>query len=183
MSYAVPPGGLPPQKRLTTDRARFTEAYAVIPRGSMTDIVASYLPHWEQSRCWILARPLTGFAETFSHYVVEVDKGGGSDSPEPDADAEAVLFVTSGRLRLTLDGAHHDLSAGGYAYLPPGTVWSLRNRLARKATFHWIRKAYERVDGVGVPLAFVTHEQDVEPLPMPGTDGAWTTTRFVDIGD
>ena len=48
VTYAVPPGGLPPQSRLTTDRARFTEAYAVIPRGSMTDIVASYLPHWEQ---------------------------------------------------------------------------------------------------------------------------------------
>ena len=32
MTYAVPPGGLPPQTRLTTDRARFTEAYAVIPR-------------------------------------------------------------------------------------------------------------------------------------------------------
>lgn len=183
MTYAVPPGGLPPQSRLTTDRARFTEAYAVIPRGSLTDIVASYLPHWEQTRCWILARPLSGFAETFSHYVVEVERGGGSDLPEPDAEAEGVLFVTSGRLRLTVDGTHHELRAGGYAYLPPGTVWSLRNRLARRATFHWIRKAYERVDGLDVPPAFVTHEQDVEPLPMPDTDGAWTTTRFVDIAD
>jgi len=70
MSYAVPPGGLPPQTRLTTDRARFTEAYAVIPRGSMTDIVASYLPHWEHARCWILARPLSGFAETFNHCLM-----------------------------------------------------------------------------------------------------------------
>ena len=94
-----------------------------------------------------------------------------------------MLFVTSGRLRLTVDGTNHELRAGGYAFLPPGTVWSLRNRLARRATFHWIRKAYERVDGLDVPPAFVTHEQDVEPLPMPDTDGAWTTTRFVDIAD
>jgi (S)-ureidoglycine aminohydrolase len=182
-TYAVPPGGLPPQTRLTTDRARFTEAYAVIPRGSMTDIVASYLPHWEQTRCWILARPLSGFAETFSHYVIEVARGGGSERPEPDGGAEGVLFVTSGRLRLTLEGTHHDLRPGGYAYLPPSALWSVRNRQARPATFHWIRKAYEPVDDLGAPPAFVTDEHDVEPLAMPDTDGAWTTTRFVDVAD
>ena len=66
----------------------------MIPRGSMTDIVASYLPHWELARGWVLARPLTGFAETFSHYMMEVERGGGSDDPEPDPEAEAVLFVT-----------------------------------------------------------------------------------------
>ena len=183
MTYAVPPGGLPPQTRLTTDRARFTEAYAVIPARTQSDITASFLPHWEQTRLWVLARPLTGFAETFSHYVVEVERGGGSDRPEPDNGAEGVLFVTSGRLRLTLDGTDHDLTAGGYAYLPPGSGWSLRNQHARRATFHWIRKAYEHADGVDVPTAFVTNEQDVEPTVMPDTDGAWSTTRFVEITD
>ena len=182
-AYAVPPGGLPPQTRLTTDRAMFTEAYAVIPGRTQSDITASYLPHWDQTRLWVLARPLTGFAETFSHYVVEVERGGGSDDPEPDPEAEAVLFVTSGRLRLTVDETNHDLTPGGYAYLPPGSVWSLRNRQARRATFHWIRKAYEPVAGLAAPTAFVTHERDVEPVVMPDTDGAWSTTRFVEITD
>jgi (S)-ureidoglycine aminohydrolase len=181
--YAVPPGGLPPQTRLTTDRACFTEAYAVIPRGSMTDIVASYLPHWEQARCWILARPLSGFAETFSHYLMEVERGGGSERPDGDPDAEAVLFVTSGRLRLTVEGSTHDLGPGGYAYLPPGADWAVRNRRAGRATFHWIRKAYERIEGLDAPAAFVTNEHDVEPVPMPDTDGVCSTTRFVDTTD
>ena len=48
------------------------------------------------------------------------------------------------------------------------------------ATFHWIRKAYERVDGVEVPAPFVVHEDDVAIEPMPDTDGAWGTQRFVD---
>ncbi len=39
MTYYVPRGGLPPQRDLTTDRAVFTEAYAVLPRGTMRDIV------------------------------------------------------------------------------------------------------------------------------------------------
>ena len=184
-SYATPPGGLPPQTRLTTSHgtARFTTAYAVLPRGTMTDIVTSALPHWEGTRLWVLARPLTGFAETFSQYVVEVAPGGGSDRPETDPGAEAVLFVVAGALTLTVEGTSHEMEAGGYAYLPPGTAWTLRNHGAGTATFHWVRKAYEAVDGVEVPEAFVTREADVEAVQMPGTAGAWRTQRFVDPAD
>jgi (S)-ureidoglycine aminohydrolase len=181
--YFVPRGGLPGQSELTTDRAVFTEAYAVLPRGTMRDIVTSRLPHWDGTRLWIIARPLSGFAETFSQYVVEVSPGGGSDRPEPDPDAEAVLFVVDGAVELTVDDASHTLEPGGYAYLPPGQRWALHNSSGVPATFHWIRKAYDRVDGVAVPTAFVTREQDVPLEPMPDTDGAWCTQRFVDPDD
>src|SRR3954453_744861 len=100
MTYHVPRGGLPPQTALTTDRARFTEAYAVIPARTQTDITASYLPGWTGMRMWVLARPLSGFAETFSQYVVEVAAGGGTDDGEPGEGVEAVLFVVDGALHL-----------------------------------------------------------------------------------
>ncbi len=64
--YYAPQGGLPAQVELLTDRAMFTEAYAVIPRRTMRDIVTSYLPHFHHTRLWVLARLLSGFAETFS---------------------------------------------------------------------------------------------------------------------
>ncbi|MGB2463274.1 MAG: (S)-ureidoglycine aminohydrolase, partial [Candidatus Puniceispirillaceae bacterium] len=70
--YYAPDGGLPPQSQLLTDRAIFTDAYAFIPKGTLTDITTSYLPFWDKTRLWILARPLSGFAETFSHYIMEV---------------------------------------------------------------------------------------------------------------
>jgi (S)-ureidoglycine aminohydrolase len=183
MSYYVPRGGLPPQSALTTDRARFTEAYAVIPARTLSDITASYLPRWQHTRLWVLARPLSGFAETFSQYVVEVAPGGGSDQPEDDSDAEGVLFVVDGSPTLTVDGTQHVLGAGSYVFLPPGTAWTLRNASDRTTTFHWIRKAYSRVDGLDVPEPFVTREQDASPIPMPGTEGAWSTTRFVELAD
>ena len=82
--YYAPPGGLPPQTQLLTGRAVFTEAYAVIPKGVMSDIVTSLLPFWDDTRCWVLSRPLSGFAETFSQYIMEVAPGGGSDRPEPE---------------------------------------------------------------------------------------------------
>ena len=183
MTYWVPTGGLPGQTDLTTDRAVFTEAYAVLPRGTMRDIVTSRLPFWEDTRLWVIARPLSGFAETFSWYVVEVAAGGGSDRPEGDPEAEGVLFVVSGNAVLTVDGPEHQLEPGSYAFLPPGAAWTLRNSGEESVTFHWIRKAYERVEGIDEPAAFVTHERDVTVQPMPGSDGAWGTQRFVDPDD
>lgn len=183
MTYYAPHGGHPAQTELTTDRAVFTEAYAVLPRGTMRDIVTSALPFWEQTRLWVIARPLSGFAETFSQYVVEVGAGGGSDRPEIDPGAEAVLFVVEGEPTLTIDGSAHELTPGGYAYLPAGQAWTLRNRAATTTRFHWIRKTYQVVDGVAAPEAFVTNENDVAGTEMPGTNGAWTTQRFVDPSD
>lgn len=182
-AYYSPTGGLPPQTQLLTDRAMFREAFAVIPRGTNSDIVTSLMPFWERTRFWVLARPLSGFAETFSQYMVEVAPGGGSERPESDAGAEGVVFVTAGSLRIVLDGAVHRLDPGGYAFIPPGTVWSVHNDASENAHFHWVRKAYEAVDGIAVPEAFVAAERDIEAIPMPGTDGRWRTTRFVDPAD
>lgn len=182
-TYYAPHGGLPKQTDLITDRAVFTEAYAVIPKGVMRDIVTSTLPFWQNTRAWVLARPLSGFAETFSQYIMEVGPGGGSDRPEPDAGAEAVFFVVEGELTITLDGQSHVMRPGGYAYIPPASALSVRNDSGEAVRFHWIRKAYEAVEGLDPPGAFVTNEQDIAPTPMPGTEGKWATTRFVDPAD
>lgn len=181
--YAGPVGGLPPQTGLTTDTAVFTTAYAVIPRSVMRDIVTSFLPGWTGMRMWILARPLSGFAETFSHYLVELAPGGGADAPEDDAQAQAALFVTEGFIEATIAGARHRLGPGGFAYVPPGVVWSLRSASDAPARFHWFRKRWRPAPGVSPPEPFVAREQDIAPTPMPGCGGAWATTRFVDPAD
>lgn len=195
-AYYAPTGGLPPQTQLLTDRAMFTESYAVIPKGTFSDIVTSFLPFWDQTRLWVMARPLSGFAETFSQYIMEVQPGGGSDRAELDAAAQGVLFVVEGEVTVTLPGgrdddsssgsgagAAHVLSEGGYAYLPPNSGWTLRNHGTSTARFHWIRKAYEAVSGLDAPEPLFLNEKDVAPTPMPDTDGAWATTRFVDPCD
>jgi (S)-ureidoglycine aminohydrolase len=161
----------------------FTEAYAVIPRGTMRDIVTSFLPFWEGTRLWVLSRPLSGFAETFSQYIMEVEPGGGSDRPELDPMAEGALFVTRGTLDLRIGNDTHGLAPGGFAYLPPGCNWTLRATGDTPARFHWIRKAYEAVPGLPLPDPLVTSDDTVEPAPMPGTEGRWATTRFVDPRD
>lgn len=181
--YHFPPGGLPPQTALMTGRAVFTEAYCVIPKGCFSDIVTSFLPGWTGTRMWLIARPLSGFSETFSQYVMEVQPGGGSDAPDAEEGAEHVLFVTDGLLTLTINGEGHELDAGGYAYIPAGSRWTLLAEGTGPARFHWLRKLYEPAPGVDRPTAFVTNERTVKPIAMPDTNGAWATTRFVDPTD
>ena len=182
-SYYAPKGGLPPQTDLITDRAVFTEAYAVIPKREFSDIVTSFLPNWDKTRLWIIARPLSGFAETFSQYIMEVQPGGGSNRPEPDAGAEGVFFVVEGEVTVTISGKSHVLTPGGYAYLPPASGWTMRNAGRETARFHWVRKAYEYVDGLDAPDPLFLNDNEIEPNPMPDTNGTWATTRFVDPND
>ncbi len=181
--YYTPPGGLPAQTTLMTGRAVFTNAYAFIPKGCFSDILTSCLPGWRQTKLWLIARPMSGFSETFSQYVMEVQPGGGSDAPDAETGAEHFLFVTGGLITLTIDGMGYELDAGGYAFIPPGATWRLLAEGKQPARFHWIRKLYEPAPGVDIPPAFVIHEKDVGLSLMPDTNGVWGTTRFVDPND
>ena len=181
--YWTPSGGLPPQTQLVADRAVFTTSYAVIPKGVLTDIVTSQLPFWDNTKLWVLARPLTGFAESFSHYLMQVEPNGGSDRPEINKAAQSVIFVTSGKPTLTINNQQHALTPGSYAYIAAGTDWALTNNSTTATSFHWIRKRYVAVDGINQPDSFVTSDQDVQPRAMPDTDGRWATSHFVDPSD
>ncbi len=82
-TYFAPHGGMPGQKELMTSRAVVTEAYTVIPRGVLRDIVTTVLPEWQGTRSWVLSRPVAGGAVTFSQTILEVSPGGGPRRPSP----------------------------------------------------------------------------------------------------
>ncbi|MRU13955.1 (S)-ureidoglycine aminohydrolase [Roseovarius sp. A21] len=182
-TYYAPKGGLPDQTTLTQDRARFTSCYAVMPRRVLSDITMSRLPGWQNTRAWVLARPMSGFAETFAQLILDVAPGGGSNHPEPDPMGQGVLFGLEGVLRLSIDGVGHDLGPGGYAYIAPGANWSVENTGQSTAKVVWVRKRYQPAPGLDAPESFVTSDTEHEPDPMPDTDGIWATTRFVDNTD
>ena len=181
--YAFPKGGTPDQSQSPEGTAVFTEAYAVLPAVTHADIVTSVLPGWHKTRVWILARPLTGFAETFAQYAVELEPGGGSDLPETDRQAQVALFVAKGVVTLTIGDSVHKLRPGSFAYVPAGASWSLWNTGEVDAGFHMIRKRFQAVEGLEPPRAFVTHEDDLPSNPMPGAETLWSTKRFIDPED
>lgn len=181
-NYYIPPGGLPDQLTPLDERAIFTDAYAFIPAISHSDITASLLPFWTYSRAWIIARPLSGFAETFTHYLMEVEPGGGSDHPEQDPEAEGAIFVVGGTGKITIGPNTYEMGPGSFAYIPPAATWSVK--AAERLNFHWIRKAYQKVDGLPAPdPIFVADETAVLPGSMPRSQGRWSTTRFVPLDD
>lgn len=182
-SYFSKFGGHPPQSDLLTDRAIVTEAYTVIPKGVLRDIVTSVFPEWTNTRAWVLNRPVAGGATTFSQAIVEVAPGGGATKPEPQSQVQGFIFVLTGQLTLLIEGTEHVLVDGGFAYLPAGATWSARNDGAELTSFHWLRKRYEVLEGVAAPGPVVGNERDIEPGPMPGTDGKWRTTRMLDPND
>src|SRR5699024_5027735 len=70
----------------------------------------------------------------------------------------------------------------GFAFLPAGSTWSAKSTGTEAARFHWVRKRYQPVAGL-VPEAKFGNESEIEPSPMPGTDGRWRTTRPLDPDD
>ncbi len=182
-SYYSLKGGSPDPTTLVTDRAVFKEAYAFIPRRCAKDITASFFPFWEKTRGWVLARPLSGFAETFAQIAMEIFPMGGTNRPEDDPEAESVLFVTEGEVEISIDGHPHRLTVGGYCYIAPGTKWTLWNRSDANVCFMWIRKRYQRVEGLDAPESMITNENSVSPVEMENSNGLWKTTRFVDPAD
>ena len=180
--YYAAAGGLPAQTELLTGRAVVTEAYTVIPRGVLRDIVTSVLPEWTDTRTWILNRPVAGGATTFAQYLVEVSPGGGSGSPEPQPTVESFVFVLEGALTVRLEGEDRVLAPGGFAYLPPGAQWSAANNSDGAVKFQWIRKAYQPLAG-HTPQPVFGNETEIEPTPMPGTDNKWRTTRMIPVDD
>ncbi|MCO6383162.1 MAG: (S)-ureidoglycine aminohydrolase [Vannielia sp.] len=181
--YARPPGGIPPQNQMLSDRAVFTNAYVVIPKGVQRDIVYSLLPHWRAAKFWILARPLSGFSETFSHYIAKIAPTGGTIRKEGEDGVQSALFLTHGIAEVEYGGKMVRMTPGSFVYLPPGARWSLRVRGERTATFHWIRKRYIEVDGIAPPAFFHRNENDVPHENMPCEGGEWSTTRFIDPDD
>ncbi len=112
----APKGGRPPQTDLLTGRAVFTEAYAVIPKGVMRDIVTTYLPFWDKTRVWILVAAALGFAETFSQYIMEVEPGGGSEQAGARRRRRGRAFRHGRRGHASSSaGKTHRLQPGGYA--------------------------------------------------------------------
>ncbi|MCC7320615.1 MAG: (S)-ureidoglycine aminohydrolase [Rubellimicrobium sp.] len=182
-TYAFPPGGLPAQtEEPAQSGAIFTEAYAFIPAAVQCSIVTSLFPGWEGAHGWILARPLSGFAETFAQYAMEVTPGGGSTAPDPDPGSEAALLIVAGEATITIAGEVHVLTRGGYAYVPPRSGWTLRNAGTTPLRFHWIRKRWQPAPGLTPPDPVIASDAGNPVHWMENTD-LWGTTRFHDPAD
>ena len=75
-----------------------------------------------------------------------------------------MLFTVEGEHLVTIGPETFLLTPGGFAFIPPGMTWSQRNHSGARVVFHWIRKAYEPVEDLGLPQPLVVNEADVKNI-------------------
>ena len=126
---------------------------------------------------------MSGFAETFSQYIMEVSPGGGSDRPEPEPGVEGVLFVVEGERHADRRRREPRLKPGGYAYLPPGSDWTLRNEAEAPVASTGSASPTSRSRASTCPSRSSPTSRTSSRSPMPGHRRPWATTRFVDPAD
>jgi (S)-ureidoglycine aminohydrolase len=133
--------------------------YMILPQ---TNRVASGLPSFEKTIVQVLATPEAG-AEFVEHELI-LEPGGGTVKPIQDG-LEHFCFVLEGNLHLDIAGdIRHDLEEGGFAYLPVGTVFGLKNPNDKKNRVLWIKRRYKPI-GFLKPDPIIGNEKNVSGTP------------------
>ncbi|MFJ5958945.1 cupin domain-containing protein [Paenarthrobacter sp. NPDC092416] len=169
----------PPGKNRQHQKTPFRKTYAMVPQSAASDATAIQLMGWRNSRAWGIVGPTKGFVDSFSQYSVEVFPGGGTRASGAESDVESVLFVTRGRLQMTLDGEAQTLREGSYAYLAPGAHWGALNTSDETVHLQWIRKAYIPLPGCEA-TSIVAHEHEIRQSAESAAAGGRSTKQLLD---
>ena len=145
-------------------RSRLCRDHALIAPASF---VRAPIPGWSGALGVVLVAPALGARFTMSLAYLEV---GGVGAPAGPG-VERVLYVLDGEVVIELTpGVPHALGSGGYAYLPPDSVGSIRARGAAQVCV--FEKRYEPLPGVAPPAARAGDARDVPGNPFLGDPDA-----------
>ena len=141
----------PPPGIIGHNRSMLTPNYCVFPAEGIMD---SLLPNWPG--CIIRFQTSRQMGARFAQALMILPPGAGSAGPVDDG-VQAFLYVQAGIIEVTVEGATHSLAPGGYAYVPQGTPYALRNAGAEEARAIWVRKPYQPAAGVAAPKVITGH--------------------------
>ena len=120
--------------------------------------VRTPLPGMKACTAVVHAGPALG--AKFAQYTAEFEAGGELGATS----GQRFVFVLEGSLRLDADGKQSQLSAGGYAYLPPGFKHRVTAGEPSRAAV--IEKPYVALSSVVTPSLFLSRESAVVSHPL-----------------
>lgn len=133
--------------------------------------VVAPLPGWTQTDGITLISPQMG--ARFVQYLADVQPGGKftSSASAPSPGVQRFLFVQSGTVVLQVHEQTHELSTGGYAYLPADTAHQIEaNEASRLVVFE---KRYQPLlDQQPALYPVIGQEQEVAAEPFLGDEDA-----------
>lgn len=130
--------------------------YLLLPRSNR---VEHHLPMFDGVDVQVMATPELG-ANFVQHELVVQPNGGTKDVTTDEL--EQFMFLLEGELSFELEGKRHDMVEGSYCWLPPQAPYQIKNKSEKTTRLTWIRRKYEKVDGIAIPDPIVAHEKDVQ---------------------
>ncbi|MET3600882.1 (S)-ureidoglycine aminohydrolase [Martelella mangrovi] len=150
--------------------------YAVMPPEGIMD---SYLPNYENTIVRFQAAPALG--ARFAQAMLHIAPGGGTVQPFSDP-LQRFFYVIGGAVELDIDGlGPQTLEADGFAYIPPGRRFSIRNHGSEEARVLGLKKPYVSI-GLEPPEAIVSQRSAVEKVNHNNTEGR-TWEHLLPFGD
>lgn len=138
-------------------------------------LVKSPLAGWRDVECYVVISPQLGARFCQMHLTLAAGGlGEGAATPQ-----ELLLFVLAGSLAVAVGGQEASLPAGGYAYLPPDTPYSVRPT-GGPARLLLFQRTYQPLAGQRPPGPLFGDEATVEGAPFLGDEAALLKTLLPD---
>ena len=133
-------------------------SYMLLPRANRVENV---LPEFEKTLAQVLVTPSLG--ARFIQHELLVEPGGGTRQPIQDG-LEHFLYVLEGGIQLEFSGKKHDLTPGGFAYLPGGSSFRVKNLSDQKCRVFWTKRRFKPCEALK-PDPIISNEKDVPAYP------------------
>ena len=148
------------------------ERYALFHPGGF---VPSALPGWSGCKISLVISPALGARHV--QWMVTMDAGGVGAGAT--GETEFVAYVLAGQCSATIGGARHELAAGHFAFVPPGTDYRLTSAQAETRLVIFEKK-FHALAGQPAPHVIVGDSGKIEGQPFLGNPKALLQTLLPD---
>jgi (S)-ureidoglycine aminohydrolase len=158
-------------------RSKVTNRYALLTPDTFVPSLLP-MPQWEKTRgvIQISSAMGAGFLQYEAHLTRE------SIGHPAAAHVERFVYVLEGKLLIPVKGperGHYFISAGGFAYLPPGLEYKFHTKTRARVLV--IEKHYVRMPGTNTPGFRIAHESDFKPSAFLGDDALQLKLLLADV--
>ncbi|MBO0473644.1 ureidoglycine aminohydrolase [Enterococcus sp. DIV0840] len=136
--------------------------YALIPHDGLVNNV---IPGFENCDCSILGSKQLG--ANFVDYIITMHKDGKNQRGFGGEGVETLVYVIDGVLKVNDGTDTHELTKGGYAYLPASTLMYLENGQDADTEIFLYKKRYQPLEGYEAHKV-VGNVNDMEPIEYEG---------------
>lgn len=139
--------------RLTANtRTVVKDNYALITEDSY---VGSVFPGWENVDVRVVINPAMG--ANLSQHLMTLKEG--SLINDQTILTQVFYYVINGECQIKINEDIHQLTKGGYAYIPVGHQYEIKGNSAQLVSFY---KTYEEIDGHPIPASVVGNATNLE---------------------